>query len=296
MLNTNSALDFRQIARFPDGEISLVYADVTCSAKALEKSHLCGPTAGLIQGEALAAVALLGTECSRHDETVSLRITTDGPIGGMLVEANAEGDLRGYTQKKVLNTFDDDPHRHLAEALGGTGKAEIIRSIPGKLLDSAVNEVIPPTPLQALLMYYRFSNQRHVAAEIFAKSEKGYLTAVRGLFIERMPDGDEELFSKMESLFDNGTVLRELEKGATFTDICKELGIDAPILADPTPLRFACHCTPERVENMLHALPAADLKELSEKNEPIRIFCHLCGKAYEIKPERIKEIVNGKNV
>lgn len=95
--------DSRVTAYSPSAKISLVFVEVTDSARELERSHLCGPTAGLIQAEALAAVALLGAELSQPEETVTLRMRVSGPVGGLLVEAGADGSLRGYTQVKVMN-------------------------------------------------------------------------------------------------------------------------------------------------------------------------------------------------
>ena len=82
----------------PGSKIRVVLAEATDSARELERSHLCGPTAGLIQAEALAGVALLSSELTQPDETVTLRLKVSGPVGGVLVEASADGGLRGYTQ------------------------------------------------------------------------------------------------------------------------------------------------------------------------------------------------------
>jgi hypothetical protein len=48
----------------------------------LERSHLCGPTAGLIQARRWPAGAS-GAELSQPDETVTLRMKVSGPIGGL---------------------------------------------------------------------------------------------------------------------------------------------------------------------------------------------------------------------
>lgn len=286
--------DFIQLGRSISKGITVLYTDVTNSAKALERSHLCGPTAGLIQAQALAAVSLLGKEATQKDEAVTLRLRVDGPIGGLLVESNVEGDLRGYTNKKILNDFDGQENPNLNEVFGSQGTSEIIRSIPGKILDSAVNEIIPPTPLQALIMYYRFSNQRKVQIDLWAQSEEGYLKAARAILVECMPDGDETFFDSLEEKFNDGTIRHELELGTSIPEIAKILDLGETVLADPVPLRFACHCNPERVEAMLRGLPQEDLKGLVEKNESIHITCHLCGKDYEVPADRLQELLKDK--
>ena len=58
-------------------------------------------------GRSLAAVALLGAELSQPEEMVTLRMRVSGPVGGLLVEAGADGSLRGYTHVKVMNELDE---------------------------------------------------------------------------------------------------------------------------------------------------------------------------------------------
>jgi molecular chaperone Hsp33 len=84
----------------PSAKINLVFVEVTDSARERERSHLCGPTAGLIQAEALAAVALLGADLSQPEETVTLSLRVSGPVGGLLVEAGAAGRLRGILRSR----------------------------------------------------------------------------------------------------------------------------------------------------------------------------------------------------
>ncbi len=98
--------DSRAAAFSPAAKIRLVLVEVTDSARELERSHLCGPTAGMIQAEALAGVALLGSELAAVAETVTMRLKVSGPVGGVLVEAGADGSLRGYTNVKVMNDLD----------------------------------------------------------------------------------------------------------------------------------------------------------------------------------------------
>ncbi len=82
------------------------HADVTDSARALAQAHLCGPTAALVLGEALAGVALLSHELTQPEEAIALHLRVKGPIRGVTVEATRDGALRGYPRIKILNDLD----------------------------------------------------------------------------------------------------------------------------------------------------------------------------------------------
>ncbi|HRR34762.1 MAG TPA: Hsp33 family molecular chaperone HslO [Kiritimatiellia bacterium] len=278
----------------PSAKINLVFVEVTDSARELERSHLCGPTAGLIQAEALAAVALLGAELSQPEETVTLRMRVSGPVGGLLVEAGADGSLRGHTQVKVMNDLDACEELDLSCALGEHGEIQIIRSLPGKILASGMTEVSPASVGKGLEQYYQQSLQRHVLVQVSALAYGGFIDGSRGLLAECLPDGDREVFERVAKYFEDGTMQESLEAAASPQTLCSTLGLDDCVFQPAKPLRFACRCTPERVDAMLAGMPSADLEELVREERPTRVFCHMCGKGYEVSVERVRQILSDR--
>ncbi|HNX33522.1 MAG TPA: Hsp33 family molecular chaperone HslO [Kiritimatiellia bacterium] len=275
----------------PSAKCNLIFVEVTDSARELERSHLCGPTAGLIQAEALAGVALLGAELTRPDESVTLQLRVSGPVGGVLVEARANGCLRGYTQVKVMNELDACEELDVSSALGDNAEVQIIRSVTGKILSSATTEVRPASIIKGLEQYYRHSLQRQVLVQISALAYGGFIDGARGLLVECLPDGDRDALARMSRLFEDGTVLECLEASASFQTICETLGLADGTFSPPKSLRFGCCCSQERVEGMLAGMPNADLEALIVEDRPAQIFCHMCGKGYQVPAERLQEIL-----
>ncbi len=287
---TQKNADARVVVRSDAYRLALTYVEVSDSARELEQNHLCGPTAGLIQSEALAGVALLGQELSDPDETITFRLDVDGPIGGFLMEANGKGDLRGYTRVKVLNEFDGLDEPDISQALGEHGTVEIIRSKPGLLEDCARAEVNPPSVARALEQYYGASLQRQVAIRLATLDANNYICTARGLLLECMPDGDKGRFDRAKAYFEDSTILSFLEENIPLSEICKLLGMDKPVYSEPMPLRFACHCSVKRVEAMLACLSIPELTAMIEEGNPAQIYCHLCGKGYSIGIDRLKAL------
>jgi redox-regulated HSP33 family molecular chaperone len=42
---------------------------------------------------------------------------------------------------------------------------------------------------------------------------------------------------------------------------------------------------------MLAGMPNADLEALIVEDRPAQIFCHMCGKGYQVPAERLQEIL-----
>ena len=262
--------------------VRLAHVEVTESARALERSHLSGPTAGLALADGLAAVALLGMDLTRKDEAVSLRMSLDGPIQGLLVEASSDGCLRGYTQVKVLNDFDGRDPIPLEEALGSRASVQIIRSVPGELLERSSFETVPATAQSAIRTYLNSSQQRAALSLVSSESYGGYIDQSRGVLAERMPDGDPLAFERLRSRFDDGTALDALNSAASLEDWAKEVGLGDLVNVETRPLRFGCRCSRERAMATLAALSDVERRALAEEKPTVTIFCHMCGASYEV--------------
>ena len=283
--------DGRVAAFSPSAKIRVVQVEVTDSARELERSHLCGPTAGLIQAEALAGVALLGADLVEADETVTFRMKVGGPLGGLLVEASADGSLRGYTQVKVLNDLDAVEELDTSAALGDRAEVQVIRSRPGKLVNSALFELSPASVSRGLEMFYKQSLQRPVWVQTCALAYGAFIDSARGLLVECLPDGDKSVFAGIESAFSDNTVLECLEASASLQTVCETLGLEDCVFEEGRPLRFACRCSEERVQGMLAALPSDDIRAMLAKGEAVQVFCHMCGKGYRVAPEHLGQIL-----
>lgn len=275
----------------PSTRIRLVFADVSDSARILEQNHLSGPVAGLIQAEALAGVALLASELSEPQETVTLRITCDGPIEGLLVEAGRNGDLRGYTKVKVIDDLDDEPERDVEDAYGRSGQAQIIRSVPGRVLAKAFFCLEPVSIGRAVESYFRQSLQRRTSVQVISSRYDTFLDTARGVLIDCLPDGDTAAFERFGDNLGDTALQDLLEDGCTFSEIATLLGFTDMQLKETRRMQFGCRCSSERVEDMFELLPDEDLLALSTQEAPVHIFCHMCGRGYTVQPAVLGELL-----
>ena len=245
-----------------DAKVAVTIVDVAGAAQELARGHLAGPTAAHYLTEALATVALLGGEMSERDETVILQAKCSGPLGGYNVECTAQGTLRGYTEKKVLDGF-DGLGKPKDRMILGDRQIQVTRSVPGKILSQGIS-----TSLDG---YLAGSLQRKacIRTEVAVSDEVEVLEA-RGIMVEILPDsarGDLEM-SSHPSL------------SGSSRKILDSLGFQHAELRKTTPLKFACRCSPDRAIAMLAALSEEERKALPPT---IDITCHMCGKTFTVK-------------
>ena len=265
-----------------DVKVAVTIVDVTSAAQELARGHLAGPTAAHYLTEALASVALLGGEMSEKDETVILQAKCSGPLGGYNVECTAQGTLRGYTEKKVLDGFDGLGKPKDRMVLGDQ-QIQVTRSVPGRILSQGISASIDG--------YLAGSLQRKacIRTEVAVSDEVEILEA-RGVLVEILPD------SKIGSLQSEGSggpegtekdpLLPLLDTkdpiclSVASRNILKRLGLDKAELRKTTPLKFACRCSPDRAIAMLAALSEEERQALPPT---IDITCHMCGKTFTVR-------------
>jgi molecular chaperone Hsp33 len=208
----------------------------------------------------------------------------DGPLQGLLVEANGHGGLRGYTNTKIINDADEADHTDVAAILGMGADVQVIRSLPTRILDQAQLRVVPPSIQVAVAKYFNQSMQIPTAVDIAVASDKEAITYARGIAIQRMPDSDQAAFIRAVEAFNDGRVHAFLEAGTIDIDALAEcIGLPDLAISRTREMRFECRCSRAKVIASLTALSLEERMEMLAEKEAHHIVCHLCGEDYVIE-------------
>ena len=272
--------------------IAVTFVDVTDSVKALEKRHLSGPAAALVLGEALAAVALMGSNIAGADEKISMQMRVDGEVGGGIFEASATGNLRGYTNIKIINNLDGEKEIKIQDVLGENGDFCIQQSNKNEVISNSVYTLKPASIRAALARYFNETLQRPTAAEVFASIENGYIKKAVAIIAEKMPDGNSEEFLPVLENFDNKEVHNFLAENYDWNKLKKILKLNDLEITGVTEFKFSCECSRERVISMLKSLDKTEIKEIADIGKGQSITCHFCGADYQITDKEIKEMLS----
>lgn len=292
-----NSLDRIVTGYFPEIQARLTVANVTDTARTLERNHLCGPTAGLIQAEMVGGAALLGTLLERENQAISLRMLfPEGLLGGATIECTAGFTIRGYTRQKVLGTLDDSDcsdEELFRRALGPAAQCGVVvtegTSASNTLFNVVAEESVSVTDI--IEEYFCKSLQRTALVQISGATQNGYVSCVHAMMCELLPEADAEAFVRTRKRFDSPEVLRLLDDGASLESIAVALGLGHAEDVQERTVSFACSCSSERVINMLSALPKEDLEAMIAEGRPHDIYCHMCGKGFTITLEQLKALL-----
>jgi molecular chaperone Hsp33 len=251
----------------------------------MRANHQLGILETLVLGRAYLGAGLM-TANLKGTDAVSLKIDCSGPIKGLTVEANAFGEVRGFLKNvpipidRPMADFDLSP-------FFGAGFLSVIRTIEdakqpftGKIALEYGNIA------QDLANYYLKSEQIPTAFNLSIKYDtKGEVTGAGGLFLQAMPGADDALAAELEAL-----VVEFPSLGEVFTDGQEPEGVIQTVFKKYNPrflanqrVEFMCHCTPERLRQVLKMLPADELKDIRDNGPfPIEMRCHHCKEIQKI--------------
>lgn len=282
------------LARTANSRIGIALAQACGPARELERRHLSGPTAARVLAEGVLGAALVGACLGAADECVSLQLKCEGPVEGVLTEATRAGGLRGFTYRKILNTFDGTDGVDLAPVMGSRGMLQVIHSNSRQTLFSGHVEAKPPRVAHALECYYCESHQLQTRVAFHTATAEGYLSAARGVMIQRMPDSDAAAFARVMAATAGGGVEAVLAAKQPLAALEDVFGGDRIEIREERRLQFGCRCSYQKTLALLGSLEASELEEMIGEGEPQGITCHFCGKSYSIPPDDVRIVLDLK--
>ena len=116
-------------ALLPRPGLRVVAALTTEVSREARSLHQAEPGSAALLSEALTAVALLAA-LQKEKTRVSLQLECDGPVRGLLVDAEG-GSIRGYVKKPLLTVLGDEGAFHWRPLLGNSGYLSVLRDLGG---------------------------------------------------------------------------------------------------------------------------------------------------------------------
>lgn len=260
----------REVWYDSEKKVKVTIVDTSQASQSLVNAHLCGPVSGYFLSKALSAVSLLAEELTHENESLSIQMKCEGPLGGFNVECTGSGMLRGYTEKKVFDDYDGvikQPVNYaFLKKIVGEKRIQVTKTIPGKILSQGCSASLDSYLVSSLQRKAVIYTEAFVTDELKVEHS-------RGIMIECMPDctDTQALYVKPRSL------------KATPRKILDEIGLSKAEKKSSFALSFGCRCDANRAKAMLDALTEEEKKDLPPK---IGITCHMCGKTFTVENPR----------
>lgn len=282
-----------QLVRAIDRERHIrVCAAVTTTLVAdAARRHELSAAAARAVGRALTSGVLLAT-LTKGDERVTVQISGDGPIGSITVDANGNGDVRGYALHAQAGA-DFDASRHVADVVGRRGVVNVLRDLGLKELYQGQIAMVTGEVDEDIEAYLRTSEQVPSALGCDVILDGNRVTGAAGVLIQAMPGGDPDVVREAQHALRTDLIADLLRQGVrsarTFAERAWTPG-PLEFIGGERGVRFHCRCSPERIGEMLALLGTVDLDEMIAEDKPAEVVCNYCNTRYQIARPELEQI------
>lgn len=279
-----------------DGKVRAFAVRTTQTVEELRMRHVLSPTATAALGRTISVGAMMGAML-KGNERLTLQIKGGGPIGQIVVDANALGEVRGYVDHPDVDPpLNDLGKMDVAAAVGTEGFIYVIKDLGLREPYRGSTPIVSGEIGDDFTFYFANSEQTPSAVAVGVLVEKDHsVLASGGLIIQVMPGMSDEEASELEfRLATMKPVSRQLEQGVTLEGLLTQVLEDVRIL-DQMPVRFQCKCSRDRVKQTLISLGQEELQSLIDEGQPAEIVCHFCNEPYEFDADQIRELIDTLN-
>lgn len=259
-----------------------------------QRRHQTWPTASAALGRSISAAVMMGAML-KGEEKLTVKIEGDGPLGPILVDANAKGKARGYVTHPQVH-FDLNEHGKLdvQRAVGTSGFLSVVKDVGLRDFFTGQVPIISGELGEDFTYYFVKSEQvpSSVGVGVLVNPDNSILAA-GGFIIQLMPNTDDETITAIEErLKVIPPISKLIERGLTPEEILEEiLGKGNVRFLETLPVSFECTCSKERFGDAIVSLGTEEIKDMIETEGKAEAQCHFCNEVYQYSKAELEELM-----
>lgn len=276
-----------------DGSVRALAVVTTDLVEEARGRHGTLPTATAALGRTLTGALLLAATIKR-DERLSLELSGDGPMRGVLADATPDGDVRGFVYRPQTHVPPRAGKLDVGGALGSGVLCVMRVPLEGGSLYRSVVPLVSGEIGEDLASYLVTSEQTAsaVGVGVFVEAD-GRVGAAGGWLVQALPGALEStldrIAARVERLPPPSDMVRQGMRPADM--LAALLDDDKPPL-DERPVRFHCRCGPERALGAIAAMGQDELRKVLEDDRRAEVVCEFCAARYEVGETDIAALLN----
>lgn len=278
-----------------DGTIRAYAVRSTDTVAEVQRRHAMWPTATAALGRSMTAAVMMGAMVKGEDK-LTIKIEGNGPIGSMIIDANAHGEVRGYaTNPQTHFELNEQGKLDVRRAVGTDGMLTIVKDLGLRDFFTGQVPIVSGEIAEDFTEYFVVSEQVPSAVGLgVLVNPDNTVKAAGGFIIQVMPGATDETIEELENRIANVEPISKLiDRGLTPEEILGEVlgGANVDIL-DRMDVAFKCNCSKERFGNAIIGLGEQEITEMINEDGKAEAHCHFCLETYVYPKEELESFID----
>lgn len=278
-----------------DGKVRAFAVKTTDTIAEAQQRHGTWPTASAALGRTMTAGVMMGAMLKGEDK-LTVKVEGQGPIGAIIVDSNAKGEVRGYVTNPQTH-FDLNEHGKLdvRRAVGTDGMITIVKDLGMRDFFTGQVPIVSGELGEDFTYYFAASEQvpSSVGLGVLVNPDNTIL-ASGGFIIQLMPGIEDETITVIEEkLSKMEPVSKLLDKGLSPEQLLQEiLGEENVEILGQMPVMFDCNCSKERFGTAILSLGESEIREMIEDDGQAEAQCHFCMETYHYSEAELEAYID----
>lgn len=276
-----------------NGQVRAYAVSTTETIGEAQRRHYTWPTASAALGRSMTAGVMMGAMLKGEDK-LTIKIEGGGPIGNILVDANAKGEVRGYVSNPQTHfDLNEQGKLDVRRAVGTEGMLTIVKDLGMRDHFTGQTPIVSGEIGDDFTYYFVTSEQvpSSVGVGVLVNPDNT-IKAAGGFILQLMPGAEEETIVAIEERLKTIPPISKLiDAGLTPEDLLNELlGKDNVKVLEKMPVSFVCQCSKERIENALISLGKEEIRNIIDEEGQAEAICHFCNEKYHFVKEELEQL------
>ncbi|WP_274308737.1 Hsp33 family molecular chaperone HslO [Solibacillus daqui] len=278
-----------------DGQVRAFATKTTETVSEAQHRHNTWPVVSAALGRSMTAAVMMGAMLKGEDK-ITVKIEGNGPIGPMVIDADAKGDVRGFVTNPHVH-FDLNEHGKLdvRAGVGSEGTLTVVKDLGLRDMFSGQTPIVSGEVAEDFTYYFASSEQvpSSVGLGVLVNPDNTILAA-GGFIVQLMPGCEDETINEIEKRLSSiEPVSKMIEKGYSPEQILTAvLGEGNVQILSTLPVQFQCQCSKERFGAAIIGLGVNEIQEMIDEDGGAEAQCHFCLEKYHFDQKELEGFID----
>ena len=263
-------------------------------AEAARKAHDTSPVVTAALGRLMTGGVMMGAMLKGEKDLLTLQVSGDGPVKGMTVTADSQGNVKGYAIEPQVMLPPSLAGKLDVGGAVGSGMLRVIKDMG--LKEPYVGQTMLQTGEIAEDLTYYFASSEQVPSSVglgVLMERDNTVKQAGGFIIQLMPFVEDAVIDRLEeNLKKISSVTTMLDQGNSPEQMLGLVleGLDLEV-TDTMPAAFFCNCGRQKIEKVLISLGKKEIQDMIDEGQEIEVNCHFCNTGYKFGVDELKKLL-----